>query len=212
MKTTSHDQKQTYLYRLLSSPQLYKISQNFFGRRKGYRILLNEYMLLKEGNSVLDIGCGTADIVDFLPANINYVGFDINSRYIAYAQAKYKDKDKVKLFCKRVSEADATLEKFDYIISMAVVHHLNDDEAINLYRLGMELLKSEGVMIIIDPTRNNSDSFIAKLLTNNDRGEHIRFPNEYEKLAKNVFPKVDVYIRNDMINIDQSICVIVCKK
>jgi 2-polyprenyl-3-methyl-5-hydroxy-6-metoxy-1,4-benzoquinol methylase len=211
MSTGNQDQKQTWLYRLLSSPQLYRITQNFFGRKKGYQILLNEYMILKEGNSVLDIGCGTADIVDFFPANINYVGFDINSRYIEYAQAKYKDK--VKLFCKRVSEADAvTLEKFDYIISLAVVHHLNDEEAIDLYRLGMGLLKPEGIMIIIDPTRNNSDSFIAKLLTNHDRGEHIRFPNQYEQIAKKVFPKVDVYIRNDMINIAQSICIIVCKK
>lgn len=211
MGISNQDQKQTWLYRLLSSPQLYRITQNVFGRKKGYLMLLNEYLILKEGDSVLDIGCGTADIVDFFSVNINYIGFDINPGYIEYAQSKYKDK--VKLFCKRVSEADAnTLEKFDYIISLAVVHHLNDEEAINLYRLGMGLLKTDGIMITVDPTRNNSDSFIAKLLTNNDRGKHIRFPNQYEQLAKTVFSKADSYIRNDFINIAQSACIIVCKK
>jgi SAM-dependent methyltransferase len=38
---------------------------------------------------VLDIGCGPAYIVEYL-RGATYFGFDINSRYIAYAQKIWK--------------------------------------------------------------------------------------------------------------------------
>jgi hypothetical protein len=37
------------------------------------------------------IGCGPADILDFLPA-IDYIGFDANPKYIQEARKRYKDR------------------------------------------------------------------------------------------------------------------------
>lgn len=214
MNETIPDQKQTLLYRLLGMPQFYRLSQKVFGKNKLYKILLKEYIKQKEGDSILDIGCGTADIVEFLAEKINYVGFDVNPRYINYAKNKFiSNKNKIKLYNKRVNEADAkAFEKFDFIISIGVVHHLNDLEAINLFKLGFELLKPGGNIITVDPTVNDADSKIAKFITKRDRGEHVRLANQYKIIANKVFKNVSVIVRKDLLYISQSNCITICKK
>lgn len=208
MENTTEDQKQTLFYRLLSTPQLYILSQNIFNKNNVYRTLVNEYIKPQPGVRILDIGCGTADIVNFIPDGVKYVGFDINSRYIKYAQNRYRDK--VELHCKRINEADAaSFNEFDYVLSVGVVHHIGDQEAIKLFQLGSQLLKKGGKMITCDPTFNDSDNFFAKFMTNNDRGEHVRIINNYKKLADEVFNSVKAEIRKDMLNVAQSECVMV---
>ena len=51
----------------------------------------NPFLLgkINERESVLDIGCGTAAILNFLPSNVAYTGYDINSAYINYAIKNY---------------------------------------------------------------------------------------------------------------------------
>lgn len=207
----NQDQKNRGLYQILWNPFTYLLVQNLFGKRKFYRILVKDYLTVKEGGNILDIGCGVAQIVDFLPDNIVYTGFDINSSYINYAKKKYKNK--VQLYDKKISDANTNdFNKYDYIISIAVVHHLNDKEAEDLFRLGFNLLKSNGTMITSDPTWNETDNFFAKLQTKNDRGNHIRYPNEYKAIAKKVFNKVDISVRKDLITLPQSGCIMCCKK
>jgi trans-aconitate methyltransferase len=41
---------------------------------------------------VVDVGCGTGEILDFLPAGIHYHGFDLDPNYIAAAREKYSDR------------------------------------------------------------------------------------------------------------------------
>lgn len=208
MENTTEDQKQTLFYRLLSTPQLYILSQNIFNKNNVYKTLVEEYIKPKPGEKILDIGCGTADIVNFIPDGVKYVGFDINSRYINYAKKRYKDR--VELYCKRINEADAkSFNEFDYVISVGVVHHIGDLEAIKLFQLGKHLLKKDGIMITCDPTFNESDNFFAKFMTNNDRGEHVRLIEDYKSLASEVFSSVKAEIRKDMLNVAQSECVMV---
>jgi SAM-dependent methyltransferase len=49
-------------------------SENF---RKHYASVIDA----KQGDVILDIECGTGDILNFLP-HVQYVGFDINEKYI----------------------------------------------------------------------------------------------------------------------------------
>jgi SAM-dependent methyltransferase len=210
MRKNDLEQK-TWLYHLLNMPVLYKFSQKAFGKYRLYRKITKDYINAKDGDLILDIGCGTADIVKFLPKGIQYVGFDVNAKYIIYARNKYKDK--AKLYNMRVSETNASeFGKFDFIISIGVIHHLSDSEAIDLFQLGYNLLKPGGVIITLDPAFCDADNSIAKFVTRMDRGKNVRIPEQYKSIANRVFQNAEIIIRNDLIFVPQSNCILLCKK
>lgn len=51
----------------------------------------DKYLRPEPGYSILDIGCGPGDILQYLPS-INYVGFDINRKCIEAARRRFGDK------------------------------------------------------------------------------------------------------------------------
>ena len=62
---------------ILSVPIVYSFFQNLMGANKAIAKLVSEIIKPKNGMNVLDIGCGPAEILDFL-GNVNYWGFDIS--------------------------------------------------------------------------------------------------------------------------------------
>jgi SAM-dependent methyltransferase len=47
-----------------------------------------ELLAIKSGDRVLDIGCGTADVGQYLPASVDYYGFDFSGDYAAAARRR----------------------------------------------------------------------------------------------------------------------------
>jgi 2-polyprenyl-3-methyl-5-hydroxy-6-metoxy-1,4-benzoquinol methylase len=140
----------------------------------------------KKHVSVLDIGCGPADILKSLD-NVTYYGYDINESYINFAKKKYKNK-KPKLFCKKFSKKELKkLPKFDIILLSGLIHHLSDQESKQLLVLCKKILKKEGKLITIDPILIKNQNPIARLLVKLDRGLNVRNKNNYLKLFKKYF-------------------------
>src|SRR5438045_2079745 len=83
------DQVDTGLRSVLSHPVIYKTFQRIIGIDRAFKILVNEIIKPLSGNSMLDIGCGEAHILDFLPKEVTYVGYDLNPAYIEYARKNY---------------------------------------------------------------------------------------------------------------------------
>ena len=89
---------------------------------------------------VLDIGCGPADILMEMPG-VDYVGFDIDPKLIEAARKKHGNKGR--FFCAPANEqAISSLERFDLVLATGVIHHLSDEEALGLFRLAQNTLKS----------------------------------------------------------------------
>lgn len=74
---------------ILNHPALYQAYQNaggFFGARIK---AIADYLTLRPGMKVIDIGCGPGHILRHLPDDIRYTGFDIDEAYIAYARSAF---------------------------------------------------------------------------------------------------------------------------
>ena len=74
---------------ILSHPALYQAYQSaggFFGARIK---AIADYLTLRPGMRVIDIGCGPGHILQYLPEGIDYTGFDIDETYIAYARRSF---------------------------------------------------------------------------------------------------------------------------
>src|SRR6266446_6274626 len=84
-------QRASGLQRWLSFPLLYNLFQDIIGGNALRRRFIRDHVRAKDGDRVIDIGCGPAQILPWLP-KVDYLGFDVNPAYIASARRKYRDK------------------------------------------------------------------------------------------------------------------------
>jgi len=110
---------------ILDSPMLYHTFQRAIGGFSARVKAINEYLSLKQGQVVVDIGCGPGHIAAHLPRGVDYHGFDIEPQYIEYAKRHFGG---VAAFHCRMFDADAarTLGLADVVMMNGVLHHMDD--------------------------------------------------------------------------------------
>jgi len=177
---------------ILSHPYIYSVFQYLMGAHQGRTRFISDFVRPVPGSAVLDVGCGTADILDYLPC-VNYWGFDINQAYIDQAKARFGMRGKFQ--CQELKAADLdNLIKFDIVLAIGLLHHLDDAMAGRTLALAHQALKPGGHLITIDPCIEPGQNPIASFLVRNDRGQNVRDKAGYEVLAKAVFetPRIEV--------------------
>ena len=183
------------LQRFLDIPALYDLLQNLMGAKKSRRHLVQEVIRPFPGMRLLDIGCGTAEILDYLPHDMQYVGFDLSSRYILGARRRYGER--AIFHCQSVTSALIhELESFDVVLASGVLHHLNDLEAESLTQLASSALKSGGTLITIDGCYVPEQNPIARFLLSIDRGKFVRDTQGYTAILNKSFASIDSQVRH----------------
>ncbi len=196
---------------ILSLPIFYNLLQNLLGAKKARKEFVNKYMQVSPNNRLLDIGCGTAEILDCLPDNLTYVGFDASNDYIKMAKEKYQDRN-AQFFAKLVTDSNlGDFEPFDIVIATGILHHLEDDEVIHLFSLAKKFLKPDGRIITIDPCYLENQRTLARFMISRDRGQNVRTSNQYQELAENSFSNVSLSVRNDLLRIPYDHAILECK-
>ncbi|PKO91301.1 MAG: class I SAM-dependent methyltransferase [Betaproteobacteria bacterium HGW-Betaproteobacteria-1] len=179
---------------IFSNPTVYSLFQNLMGARKFRVGFIDEFVRPFPGSALLDIGCGPADILEFLP-KVDYWGFDISESYINQATIRFGAKGHFQ--CKLLQEADlAQMPAFDIVLLMGVLHHLDDQTATDVLNLANKALKPGGRLLTFDPCFEPGQSPIARFLINHDRGQNVRSQQGYTKLAEQVFKSPKVIVRH----------------
>jgi SAM-dependent methyltransferase len=173
---------------VLSGAWTYDTCQRLMGGRVG-RVDFAEHVVKADATSrILDIGCGTAELLAYLPPGIDYLGFDISPEYVAAARRRFTNR--ASFICGVVAEADvAMLPPFDIVVASAVLHHLDDEAAERLMEVVRFALRGGGRFASIDPVRVAGQNRIARFLIDHDRGLHVREPEGYASLVR---PHVDL--------------------
>ncbi len=103
---------------------------------------------VKEGDKILDLGCGNGRLYEFLKEKrIEYTGIDSSEKLLELARKKYGVEAKfIRGDALSLPFAD---ESFDKIISIAVLHHIPSKELRRKFLSeARRVLKKNGVLII----------------------------------------------------------------
>ncbi|MBM0740835.1 class I SAM-dependent methyltransferase [Phormidium sp. CLA17] len=196
---------------VLSIPTAYRLFGQLIGGASGRKRFVKDHIRPRQGDRILDIGCGPGVLVPYLPA-VDYVGFDASEEYIQAAQEQYGDR--ATFYCKQVStQAITEHSQFDLVLAVGVLHHLDDIEALQLCRLAQAALKPGGRLITFDGCYLTGQSPIAHYLLTRDRGQNVRDQDGYTKIVSQVFSKdVVVSIRHDLLRIPYTHIILECTK
>jgi ubiquinone/menaquinone biosynthesis C-methylase UbiE len=77
------------VHKILNISWIYDLLQMAAGSDRVYKKICSS---INPEASVLDIGCGTATVVNYLPKNINYLGYDFSQHYIDTAKKNFHGK------------------------------------------------------------------------------------------------------------------------
>lgn len=183
----------------LASPVIFDTYQALVGMPECHRRFIRDMMRPRAGERILDVGCGVGASLRYMPDNVDYVGVDISEAYIAKARANCGRS--AEFICADVATLDAaTLGTFDRAFSVGVLHHLSDDVAAQAVEFVRRVVKPGGTYVTIDPCYVPGQHLLAKLIIDNDRGEHIRDAGGFERLVAGLGP-VRSEIHHDLMRI-----------
>jgi len=125
-----------------------KAGKSWFLPRKFWHVHKNKEIVRRvEGKDVLDVGCGSGNVVKrLLDKGKKVVGIDIGKGFVSFCQSRYENA----VFCKADSEHLPFFDEcFDSIVCSEVIEHLeNPEEALREFN---RILRPEGKLIITTP-------------------------------------------------------------
>jgi len=172
---------------ILTTPFVYDFYQEIVGGNKLRCNFVADYVRAKPGDKVVDIGCGPAQLLRWLP-ELEYIGFDTNKAYIAMAQKKYGHRGLFLVGDTKMLENDQRLLNTGIVICCGILHHLDDDEVFHVVKFAYKILKAGGRLVRLDPCWAPHQGFFEKWMLAHDRGQHIRTEQGYRRLIERVFP------------------------
>ena len=183
---------------LLESPQIYDCVQSTLARRDCWNIFVERYLRPISGARLLDLGCGTGRILQFLPP-LEYWGLDDNPHYIEYA--KKKRRSDAKFVCADLRDTWPVQGSFDLVMATGLLHHLPDAEVVEVLKRTRSLLSGQGRLVTFDGCFEDSQPMIARWLLSHDRGKNVRFKEGFEVLARSVFNRVTLHVERDLLRL-----------
>jgi SAM-dependent methyltransferase len=138
--------------------------------------------LATDGEStVLDIGCGTGNALDFLGQFKVYKGLDTDETAVRFAKRKYGDRPNVSFERRTCSEQDVSLLQPSHVVMAGLLHHLDDaaaSELLTLVAQSSRLVRAITIDIIF-----LRGEFYNNLLARLDRGRYCRTESQYHALV-----------------------------
>src|SRR5262249_16136576 len=155
-------------------PFLFNISQIPFTRQKFARIL--KHNDLSKVRRVLDVGCGPGTNAPNF-AHAEYLGIDINPRYIELARRRFR---RDFLVADMTAHEVDSRDVYDFILINSFLHHIDDDSSDRILASTPRQLAPDGhvhsIEVVMPPHPG-----LARLLARWDRGNFARPIEDWER-------------------------------
>ena len=175
------------------------LSNNYMSHRECYD-LLHRFLLgyFHKPYSLLDLGCGDASftsrsLVDTSIAT--YMGIDLSAAALEIAQTNMATLPCHMTFCQQdlfelIPElATSETENFDAILSSFALHHLTLEQKDGVVQRFSQLLKADGVVLLIDVFRDEGETlkhYLKRYLDNVRKHWQRLSPRDYEMIEEHI--------------------------
>ena len=168
---------------LLERPFFYEFIQLLFLANYNRDILIKK-LNIDNGSLIIDVGCGTSEIVQFLDSSIKYVGYDSNLNYVR--KAKHTHSGRGAWFVGDAGSVRVPPDGRVTFLLLALLHHLNDDACVKLIQHLNSLRRQNphARIAVIDPCVSRRQSRLWQAITRADRGQFIRTEKSYVQLLE----------------------------
>ena len=165
--------------------------------------------VIKNGDSVLDVGCGTGEYYDVTDGE--FYGVDLDKKYINFANKKFKHRrNNITFEYKDLNKLSPKDKKFDVGLLIDLTHHISDKELSTLLTKLNSLTTK--CIVICDPVKQSDSNFSGRFLTSLDRGGHIRPKNDLVKIIKKNLIAKKYEIMDLDIGPVQTLCILAFKQ
>jgi 2-polyprenyl-3-methyl-5-hydroxy-6-metoxy-1,4-benzoquinol methylase len=126
-------------------------------------------------SQVLDFGCGIGSSSSIFNPHC-YLGVDPDDKRVNYAKQLYPA---YQFQCINGKDLQLKKHSLDYIVMIAVLHHISSEEIFNYLQQFKSALKTDGRILVIEPCLSK-DAHLSNLLMNFfDNGPYIRDEKSY---------------------------------
>lgn len=191
---------------ILSHHAVYGLFRRLTGSDKLNAAMVEQYIRPQPRDVIVDIGCGPADIVQWLP-EVRYYGIDLSEDYIAAARRRWGDRG-IFIRAEVGQIAWDDLPTADIIMSLGVLHHLDDSQAIALLRGAKAKLRNGGRFVSYDPCFTRPQHPVARAIHRFDRGRNVRFDAPMTELVRAVFPDARCTVRTDLCRVPSTVLIV----
>ena len=109
---------------------------------------------LNESTCILDIGCGPATAAQLLKGRYGrYIGVDYSEELIALAREFHKENKRAEFIAGNVRECSLGVHVADVVLSMGLLHHVSDFEA--LFNNLRKSAKPGAFLVALEPAGSN---------------------------------------------------------
>lgn len=185
--------------RLLEIPYVYDTFLNLIYRSGHRNLFVNQLIDATSGMRILDIGCGTADILKRFPP-VEYIGLDANPDYLDVARARHGGLGEF-LTLNVLDREFSRLGTFDRILLLGVLHHLSDSECSGLLNALTTALKPGGYLVTLDPALEENQHPISCAISKLDRGHHVRHHQDFHELISRHFEVQVHHLKRDFLRV-----------
>jgi len=168
--------------RIMEHPLAYRLWQAPFAEKKLAPVFVHND--LRAVRRVLDVGCGPGTNIHHFNS-ADYLGLDLNERYIAYARERYRRN----FLVADITTYSVVGERFDFILVNSFLHHIDAANTRRILSHLQTLLTDDGHVHILELVLPAEPS-MARLLANWDRGNFPRPIAEWRELFSEHFEPV----------------------
>lgn len=137
--------------------------------------------------TIVDIGCGFGEALKYLEGFGSYHGFDLDPIALQYLKKSFPQQN-VHTYSEYFSDDKAQQIKPSLCVAMGILHHLSDEEVLNLFKVLKQVPTLKRV-ITLDPVFTPT-AIINNIFAKLDRGKYVRTQEQYRQLIEKTAFKV----------------------
>lgn len=193
-------QQANIMTRLLRVPWCYDRFLDVVGANAARRRFINAHVRARPGDKIIDIGCGPAQMLAWLP-DVRYIGIDPSEDYIQAARRAHGSAGEFLVGDTGSLLADSRLSGADIVMCSGVLHHLEDHEVLSVVQFAHQALKPGGRFVSFEPCWVSQQGALSRWIMSHDRGKNIRTEEGYRNLLATEFHDIKTVVYMKAIRI-----------